>query len=122
MTPVSNIRLQLAEADLATQARLKAAQVAQNIQSGTKTASDSFSRFVEGEANHASTNSSRARDTVDPDKREFWDSFAAAAEERSSAASKPSAIGTAAMKKGGYGATGGLEKKEGWEEEKWENF
>jgi len=113
--------LQLTEADLATQARLKAAQVAQNIQSGTKSASNSLSRFVEGEANHASTNSSRSHDTLDPDKRDFWDSFAAAAEERSSAASKPSAIGTAAMRKGGHGATGGF-KKESWEEEKWENF
>ena len=119
---LSNIHLQLAEADLATQARLKATQVAQNIQSSTKTASDSFSRFVEGEAGHASVNSSRSRNTVDPDKRDFWDSFAAAAEERSNTASKPSGIGTAAMRKEGSGAIRGSAKKEMWEEEKWENF
>lgn len=113
--------MQLAEADLATQARLKAAQVAQNIQSGTKNASESFNRFVEGESNPTSTPSSRPRDTVDPDKRDFWDSFAAAAEERSSTTSKTSAIGTAAMRKGGYGPTGGV-KKENWDEDKWEKF
>ncbi len=74
---------------------------------------------MDGEAHHAST---KSRDAVDPDKREFWDSFAAAAEERSSVPSKPSAIGTTAMRKGGSGATGGLKKKESWEEEKWETF
>lgn len=77
---------------------------------------------MEGEANHASTNSSRSRDSLDPDKKDFWDNFAAAAEERSSTTSKPSAIGTAAMRKGESGLTGASKKKESWEEEKWENF
>ncbi len=114
--------MQLAEADLATQARLKAAQVAQNIQSSTKTASESFNRFVEGESGQASANSSRDHDNVDPERRDFWDNFAAAAADRSNVASKPSAIGTATMKKDGYGATGGLKKKDSWDEEKWEKF
>lgn len=99
---------------------MKAAQVAQNIQSGTKTASESFNRFVEGESGPTSSKTSR---TVEPERKDFWDSFAAAAEERSNAASsKPSAIGTTAMKKGGYGATGGVKKKESWEDENWEKF
>ncbi|KAI4181093.1 MAG: hypothetical protein LQ348_005088 [Seirophora lacunosa] len=77
----------LAEADLATQARLTAAQVAQNIQSGSKTAAEQFNRFVEDSSssappssssshhNHPPASSSRSKPAPEPDHRDFWDSF-----------------------------------------------
>ncbi|KAI9719655.1 MAG: hypothetical protein M1812_003426 [Candelaria pacifica] len=129
----------IAEADLATQARLTAANLGQTIQSGTKNTAETFNRFVEGQGtdeNKSSSTVSRSRGaygTVDEEKRDFWDNFGGAAETSKPSGtglgggSKPSAIGTAAMRKGG-GGTGkvagvGVGKKdEGWEDDKWENF
>ncbi|KAL8896679.1 MAG: hypothetical protein Q9207_007595, partial [Kuettlingeria erythrocarpa] len=68
----------LAEADLATQARLTAAQVAQNIQSSSKTAAEQFNRFVEdsGSGHHPNNPSrTRAAAAAEPEKKDFWDSF-----------------------------------------------
>ncbi|KAI4175924.1 MAG: hypothetical protein LQ346_007982, partial [Caloplaca aetnensis] len=134
---------QLAEADLATQARLTAAQVAQNIQSSSKNAAEQFNRFVEDSGSGHPDSTSRPRGAADPEKKDFWDSFGSpVAEDNSHAAStvkpqatkntvsgrnspikqqgraspapatKPNAIGTAAMRKTGK------EK----EEDKWEDF
>ncbi|KAK5000976.1 ADP-ribosylation factor GTPase-activating protein gcs1 [Elasticomyces elasticus] len=121
----------LAEADLATQARLTAAQLGQNLQHSTKNAADSLSRFVEGDQHLASHNNKGP----DPDKRDFWESFGEAPkgpssdkkdfwDDFSSAAdvaqskSKPAAsIGTSAMKKPAAnpstGAGAGKRPKEG---------
>ncbi|KAI4181547.1 MAG: hypothetical protein L6R41_006554 [Letrouitia leprolyta] len=72
----------LAEADLATQARLTAAQVAQNIQTGSKNAAEQFNRFVEdtGSSNPSST---KPKKTVEPEHKDFWDSFGSPAAEDS---------------------------------------
>ncbi|KAL8648751.1 MAG: hypothetical protein Q9210_004801 [Variospora velana] len=75
----------LAEADLATQARLTAAQVAQNIQAGSKNAAEQFNRFVEDSSSPSSHSSShtsplasgqpRSRTAAEPEHKDFWDSF-----------------------------------------------
>lgn len=116
--------VQLAEADLAAQARLTAAQLGQGLQSGTKTAADTFNRFVEGDdrsTRRAGAGSSSTARGPEPDKRDFWESFGeppkgpaadkkdfwdsfAAAAETAPSASKPSSIGTSAMKKPANGS------------------
>ncbi|KAL9598006.1 MAG: hypothetical protein Q9219_004762 [cf. Caloplaca sp. 3 TL-2023] len=85
----------LAEADLATQARLTAAHVAQNIQSSSKHAAEQFNRFVEDSSSSSgptttttttttssSSSTSKPRNTttttVEPVPKDFWDSFGAA--------------------------------------------
>ncbi|KAI9812712.1 MAG: Zn finger-containing GTPase- Activating Protein for ARF [Pycnora praestabilis] len=121
----------LAEADIATQARLTATQLGKNIQSGTKYTADSFNKFVDPNDSttitHASSStmpSSRPQGAVvDDGKREFWDNFGAPSSGVMSGG-KPSAIGTAAMRKGGGSGTGGgaQGKEDGWEDDKWEKF
>lgn len=98
---------QIAEADLAATARLTAAQAAKTIQTGTKGAADRFNSFVEDTGTGGSGGASRPRGAVEPERRDFWDSFGDAAVEK-----KSGAIGTAAMRKGGGGGGGGRE--EGW--------
>jgi ADP-ribosylation factor GTPase-activating protein 1 len=93
----SNMSLlpQLSESDFAAQARNAAALAAKSAQAGAKTASDGFSRFVEG----PSAGGYRPVNTnFDESKRGFWDDLSAAADQRKPAGS---AIGTAAMGKGG---------------------
>lgn len=100
--------VQIAEADLATTARLTAAQAAKTIQTGTKGAADRFNSFVEDAGAGPSGGAARSRGTVEPERRDFWDSFGDAEAEK-----KSGAIGTAAMRKGGGGGGSGG-KEEGW--------
>jgi ADP-ribosylation factor GTPase-activating protein 1 len=111
---------QLAEADLASQARSTAGILGQGIQQGTTTASTAFQRLVEGDDGHQSG----TRSAVEPEKKDFWDSFgapppgpskdkqdfwdefASAGESRTqaktigtAASKKPSGIGTSAVKR-----------------------
>ncbi|KAI4246833.1 MAG: hypothetical protein L6R42_009805 [Xanthoria sp. 1 TBL-2021] len=139
----------LAEADLTNTARLTAAQVASNIQAGSKNAAEQFNRFVEDSQSSSHTTShtgARSKTAAEPEHKDFWDSFGSpvASEENSGTAKggsggmmggkggissrespmtrrgaspapptgKPSAVGTAAMRKGAK------EK----EEDKWEDF
>ncbi|KAL8686118.1 MAG: hypothetical protein Q9218_007337 [Villophora microphyllina] len=131
----------LAEADLTTQARQTAAQVAQNIQTGSKNAAEQFNRFVEDSSSsgpsslsHSRQNAGSSRSTkVEPEHKDFWDSFGSPAAEdhgtapargvigemsgsgrNSPAPGKANAIGTAAMRKG--------PKEREKEEDKWEDF
>lgn len=109
---------QIASADLPTQARLTAASVAQNITSGTKGAAEQLNRFIDEGVGGASTSSgSRGGPsrTVEPERREFWDSFGTPAEDEKKA-TKPSAIGTSAVRKKDDGSMGAKSKNEGWEE------
>ena len=116
---VTDGELQIAEADLATQARLTAAQVAQKVQTGTKGAAEQFNKFVE-DSGGAGGAKGASRSTKEPERKDFWDSFGApAGEEQGSVnklnvGSKPSAIGTAAMKSGVKDKTG--------DDDKWEDF
>ena len=98
--------MKLAEADLATQARLTAAQIAKTAQTGAKGAADGFNRFVEG-SDGSGPGSRRA--PIDERKKDFWDSFG-------KPEAGPSAIGTAAM--WGNGTQGMPGKKE----DEWENW
>jgi ADP-ribosylation factor GTPase-activating protein 1 len=99
--------MKLAEADLATQARLTAAQIAKTAQSGAKGAADGFNRFVEGSDGPGP--GTRRTAPIDESKKDFWDSFG-----KPEAGS--SAIGTAAMR--GNGTQGMAGKKD----EDWENW
>lgn len=97
-----SIPSQLAETDLAAQARLTAAQVARNAQVGARSAAENFNRFVEGPSSSAA--SSRYRNVpIDESKKDFWDSFAAAGASRSGGSS---AVGTSAIKKASGGGAG----------------
>jgi len=98
--------MKLAEADLGTQARLTAAQIAKTAQSGAKGAADGFNRFVDG-SDGSGPGSRRA--PIDESKKDFWDSFG-------KPEAGPSAIGTAAMR--GNGTQGMPGKKE----DEWENW
>lgn len=101
--------MQLAESDLAAQARLQAAHLGQNIQVGARGAADQFNRFVEGQDEHTS---SLARRRGEPERKDLWDDFASlGAEDQGQgqhrrSASRPNAIGTAAMKPGAATGTG----------------
>ncbi|KAH7359632.1 hypothetical protein BKA66DRAFT_227910 [Pyrenochaeta sp. MPI-SDFR-AT-0127] len=124
----------LAEADIASQARNTAGTLGQTLQSSAANAGTAFNRFVEGDNTSANPNARRAN--VEPerkdfwesfgeapkgptkDKQDFWDEFASAGETKvnaTQAKSKPSGIGTSAMKKNTGGAAGG-KKDEGWGE------
>lgn len=67
--------------------------MAQNVQRSTMGAADTFNRFVEG----------TGAEQHEPERKDFWDSFGGASDgfaiPAAGSASKPSAIGTAAMKK-----------------------
>ncbi|KAI9885181.1 MAG: hypothetical protein M1823_003020 [Watsoniomyces obsoletus] len=119
----------IAEAEITNQAKQTAAQLGQNLQSGTKTAAESFNRFVEGaggagggDSSHASSSpfanpGNRARQggggggggglgSLDRDKQDFWDSFGQAGDGGDGGSAggggsgtKSTAIGTAAMRK-----------------------
>ena len=102
---------QIAETDLAAQARQTAATVARGAQTGAKSAADGFNRFVEG---NASGSGGAYRDVpIDESKKDFWDSFAEAGAQRQT---KSSAVGTSAIKKAG-GGPGMGRKDDEWD--KW---
>ena len=99
--------MQIAESDLTAQARLTATQAAKTIQTGTKGAAERFNNFVE---NTGEGSTARSKAAVEPERRDFWDSFGDAGSDKS----KGSSIGTAAMRKGGGGG-GGEGKGDGWD-------
>ncbi|TVY34665.1 ADP-ribosylation factor GTPase-activating protein [Lachnellula subtilissima] len=104
----------IAETDLAAQARITAANVARGAQTGAKSAADGFNRFVEGNdiggAGAGAGGRGKYRQApLDESKKDFWDSFADAGATRES---KPSAIGTSAVKKGNGGPGGPPGKKD----------
>ncbi|KAF2434545.1 ArfGap-domain-containing protein [Tothia fuscella] len=75
----------LAEADLAKQAQATAftigGTVASTLQTGTRSATDTLSRFVDPDDSH-NTAGAGPKLGPDDDKRDFWDSFASAGESR----------------------------------------
>ncbi|KAI4271287.1 MAG: hypothetical protein L6R38_006903 [Xanthoria sp. 2 TBL-2021] len=102
----------LAEADLTHTARLTAAQVASNIQAGSKNAAEQFNRFVEDSQSSSHTTShtgarSKTRTAAEPEHKDFWDSFGSpVAEDESSGAG----AGKGGMMSGkAAGNTGGRE-------------
>lgn len=125
-----HIHNQLAEADLATQARLTAAQLSQNLQTTTKAAAENFNRFVEGDERLAPRAVGGAGPEPDkrdfwesfgeapkgpaPEKKDFWDDFAAAGETAAQTKAKPTSIGTSAMKKSTSGSGASSKEEGGW--------
>lgn len=126
----------LAEADIASQARNTAGTIGATLQTGVVNAGTTFNRFVEGES--TTSNARRGGPAVEPehkdfwesfgapakgpskDKQDFWDEFSTAGETRvnaNQARQKPSGIGTTAMKKGGSGgAASGKKEDDAWGE------
>ncbi len=80
----------------------------QGIQSGTKGVAENFNKFIEGQDEGASAAAGKKK--VEPERKDFWDSFGASGEE------KPSNIGTGVMKKPSSGASGAQKrnKDDGW--------
>jgi ADP-ribosylation factor GTPase-activating protein 1 len=79
----------------------------QGIQTGAKGAADKFNTFIEGQDQGANTAANKK--VVEPERKDFWDSFGAPAEE------KPSNIGTGVMKKTTSGSGPQKKNKEdGW--------
>ena len=121
-----------ADGDFAAQARATAMQLGSTVQQGTKGLGDQFNRFIDPDA--PSSASGGPRRNVEPenkefwdsfgqeptgppkDKRAFWDDFAAAGEVAAQQKTvKPTSIGTSAMKTSSGG--GGAAKKDegdGW--------
>jgi len=97
---------QIAASDLASQARAAALQAGQGIQSGAKGAAESLNKFVEGQDGSAA-----GRRNVEPERKDFWDSFGASAEE-----AKPTGLGTSAIKKSGGGTGASKGKDDGWDD------
>jgi ADP-ribosylation factor GTPase-activating protein 1 len=89
--------MQIAESELAAQARVAALNAAKTAQAGAKTAQQGITRFVEG------PNSGGYREVpIDESKRAFWDDFSNLADQRKQ---EDASIGTAAMGKGGSSST-----------------
>ncbi|KAK0746550.1 zinc finger protein gcs1 [Schizothecium vesticola] len=99
---------QLAESDLAAQARVAAAAAAKTAQAGAKTASEGFSRFVEGPQG-----SGYRQVPFDESKRAFWDDLSSTADQRKA---ENSSIGTSAMGKGGSRAPPAKGAKDEWDD------
>lgn len=98
--------------------------VARSAQQGARTAQESFNRFVEGGpgTGGSSRSYSYSQVPIDESKRDFWDDFSSIAEQRKA---ESSAIGTAAMGKGGSsssssggaaGNTAGVKSKDEWDD------
>ena len=110
-------KLQIAEADLAAQARQAALAAGKGIQSGTQGAARGFNNFVEGGAGGMGdgAGSTSRRGAAEPEKKDFWDNFG---DERKQPEKKDfwdsfgedksgnGSVGTTAMKKGGAGGKG----------------
>lgn len=94
--------VQIAETDLAAQARLTAAQVAKGAQTGARSAAENFNRFVEG---NGEGGGARRQVPLDESKKDFWDSFAEVGAQRSGN------IGTGSVKKAGAEPT---KKDDAW--------
>ncbi|KAK3353502.1 zinc finger protein gcs1 [Lasiosphaeria hispida] len=100
---------QLADSDLAAQARVAAGQVAKTAQAGAMTASQGITRFVEGPSAGG-----YKQVPFDESRRAFWDDLANTADQRAQA---NSSIGTAAMGKGGSQPRGSAKPaKDEWDD------
>jgi ADP-ribosylation factor GTPase-activating protein 1 len=93
--------------------------VASGVQKGTKGAAEQFNRFVEGAGDNRA---SASRTNLEPEKKDFWDSFGGAgstAGERAplagSTPKKSSTIGTSAVK-------GSSSDKQDWDNDNWDKF
>jgi ADP-ribosylation factor GTPase-activating protein 1 len=64
--------------------------VSTTLQTGSRAATDTFTRFVEGEpGGHRGIGAGNATPTVDPERKDFWDDFADAGASRQAAQHEP---------------------------------
>ncbi|ETN40235.1 uncharacterized protein HMPREF1541_04511 [Cyphellophora europaea CBS 101466] len=97
----------IASSDFASQARSGLMAAGQGIQSGAKGAADGFNKFIEGQDEGAARVAARGGAggrNVEPEKKDFWDSFGQGATEQKGGSSSGS-LGTSAMKKNAGGAS-----------------
>jgi ADP-ribosylation factor GTPase-activating protein 1 len=66
----------------------------QGLQSGARGAAQSFNKFVEGQDERAAAAAAGAKGGVEPERKDFWDSFG-----QGGGGGAPSSIGTSALKK-----------------------
>ncbi|XHG00287.1 hypothetical protein AWENTII_003751 [Aspergillus wentii] len=97
----------LSESDFAAQARMQAANLGQNLQTGARGAADHFNRFVEGPDEAAAAAARRRQQQQEPERKDFWDDFSSLSEQETHRrnTSRSSAIGTAAMRSNPASAT-----------------
>lgn len=84
--------MQIASTDFAAQARSGFAAAGQGISSGARGAAEGFNKFIEGQDEGAARVANRGA-KVEPEKKDFWDSFGVSNEPKSGS------LGTSAMKK-----------------------
>ena len=83
------------------------------VASGARGATQTFHKFVEGQDNAAASAAGARSGHVEPERKDFWDSFGGGASAATEKPVKPSSIGTSAVKK--TGNTGAAKKKDdGW--------
>jgi ADP-ribosylation factor GTPase-activating protein 1 len=99
--------------EFASQARQAAMQAGTYMQQGAKGATDQFNRFVDPDY---AGQPGGGRRTVEPERKDFWDDFAAAGEAASQRSPpKPTSIGTSAMKTNSSGgAAAGKKDDDEW--------
>ncbi|CAK7266507.1 ADP-ribosylation factor GTPase-activating protein gcs1 [Sporothrix epigloea] len=116
---------QIADSDLAAQARVVSSNVARSAQIGARSAQEGFNRFVEGSAGGVGSLSAGQYRTVNPgmdmSRRAFWDDFSSIADQpKASAPPRKTTVGTMAMGKGGSGSNGA--PAEGGKKDEWEDW
>lgn len=94
---------------------MTAAQVGQTIQTGTKGAAEQLNKFIdEGGRGGGGARGVSSRTAAEPARKDFWDTFGSPDASSAMPEKKNSAIGTAAMRKGGGG------KDDAWgDDDKW---
>ena len=114
--------IQLVESDFAATARQTASTVAANVSKGAQgaatTVGQGINRFVEGDDHRGGGGGAAAAagQHVDPEKKDFWDSFGAGDDGSSFGAGHHASVKTGSSSKGA-GAAGG--QKEEWGKDDW---
>lgn len=98
--------MQIASTDFASQARSGIMAAGQGISSGARGAAEGFNKFIEGQDEAAAKAANKGK--VEPERKDFWDSFGAPAEPKSGS------LGTSAMKKTNNNAGQQPKKDDGW--------
>ncbi|KAF3103555.1 Zn finger-containing GTPase- Activating Protein for ARF [Orbilia oligospora] len=97
----------IAESDVAGNVQRTALQVGSGIATTAKSGADTFNRMIDQQARGN-------YQAIQPEKRDFWDSFGDAEWDDDKPASKNSAIGTSGIKKAGGGSGAGGKKNDDW--------
>lgn len=119
---------QLAESDLAAQARVVSGNVARSAQQGARSAQEGFNRFVEGSGGSGGSGGQYravSNTGMDESRRAFWDDFSSIADRPTASAAAPprkTTVGTMAMGKGSSGVGSGGGPAESGKKDEWEDW